>query len=37
MSIAITDEHAALAESVSSFLAKHDSRGAARALLESDE
>jgi alkylation response protein AidB-like acyl-CoA dehydrogenase len=34
MSIAITDDHRALAETVSEFLAKRDARGAARALLE---
>ena len=34
MSIAITDDHRALADTVSDFLLKHDSRGAARALLE---
>jgi hypothetical protein len=36
MSIAITEEHRALADSVSDFLSKKDARGAARALLESD-
>ena len=35
MSIAITEEHQALAETVTDFLAKNDSRGAARDLLES--
>ncbi len=34
MSIAITEDHRALAGTVADFLAKHDSRGAARALLE---
>jgi alkylation response protein AidB-like acyl-CoA dehydrogenase len=34
MSIAITEEHRALAQTVSDFLAKHQSRAAARALLE---
>jgi alkylation response protein AidB-like acyl-CoA dehydrogenase len=34
MSIAITDEHRALAATVSGFLSKNGSRGAARALLE---
>jgi alkylation response protein AidB-like acyl-CoA dehydrogenase len=34
MSIAITDEHRALADTASDFLAKHESRHAARALLE---
>ena len=34
MSIAITDDHRALAETVSDFLAKRDARGAARALLD---
>ena len=36
MSIAITEEHRSLADSVSDFLLKKDARGAARALLESD-
>ena len=36
MSIAITEEHRALGQTASDFLAKHDSRGAARALLEAD-
>jgi alkylation response protein AidB-like acyl-CoA dehydrogenase len=36
MSIAITEEHRALADTASDFLTKHDARGAARALLESD-
>ena len=36
MSIAITDDHRALGRTVSDFLAKHDSRGAARALLEAE-
>jgi alkylation response protein AidB-like acyl-CoA dehydrogenase len=34
MSIAITDDHLALADTVSAFLAKHQSLAAARALLE---
>jgi len=34
MSIAITDDHRALAETASDFLAKRDARAAARALLE---
>src|SRR5437763_5021087 len=34
MSIAITDEHRALADTASDFLLKHGSRAAARALLE---
>ena len=34
MPIAITDDHRALAGTVSSFLVKHQSRAAARALLE---
>ena len=34
MSIAITEDHKALAETASEFLAKRDARGAARALLE---
>ncbi len=36
MSIAITDDHAALAKTVSEFLSRHESRGAARALLEAE-
>ena len=36
MSIAITDEHRALAQTVSDFLAKRGARGAARALLEAE-
>ena len=36
MPIAITEDHRALAQTASDFLAKHDSRGAARALLEAD-
>ncbi len=36
MSIAIADEHRALADSVSDFLFKKGAPGAARALLESD-
>ena len=35
MSIAITDDHRVLAQTVSDFLKRHDSRGANRALLES--
>jgi alkylation response protein AidB-like acyl-CoA dehydrogenase len=34
MSIAITEDHRALAETVASFVAKHDARGVARSLLE---
>jgi alkylation response protein AidB-like acyl-CoA dehydrogenase len=34
MSIAITEDHRALADTVRDFLAKHDARGAARDLLE---
>jgi len=34
MTIAITDDHRALAETASELLQKHDARGAARALLE---
>src|SRR3954454_17025525 len=34
MSIAISEDHRALADTVRSFLAKHQSRAAARALLE---
>jgi 3-oxochol-4-en-24-oyl-CoA dehydrogenase len=34
MSIAITEDHRALGQTASDFLAKHDSRGAARVLLE---
>src|SRR6185295_7230549 len=34
MSIAITDEHRALADTASDFLLKRDARGAARGLLE---
>src|SRR3954449_12352512 len=37
MSIAITDDHRALADTAADFLAKRDARGAARALLESAE
>src|SRR4051812_16423622 len=37
MSIAITDDHRALANTAADFLAKRDARGAARALLESPE
>ncbi len=36
MPIAITEDHRALGQTASDFLAKHDSRGAARALLETD-
>jgi len=36
MPIAITEDHRALGQTASDFLAKHDSRGAARALLDSD-
>jgi alkylation response protein AidB-like acyl-CoA dehydrogenase len=34
MSIAITDDHRALADTVGDFVRKHDARGAARALLD---
>ncbi len=37
MSIAITEEHRALAETASDFLTKHDALGASRQLLEADE
>ena len=37
MSIAITDDHRALAGTVSDFLVKHQARAAARALLEADD
>jgi alkylation response protein AidB-like acyl-CoA dehydrogenase len=37
MAIAITDDHRALADTASDFLAKHDARGAARALLEAEQ
>jgi len=37
MSIAITDDHRALAQSVSELLGKHQARAAARAMLEADE
>jgi 3-oxochol-4-en-24-oyl-CoA dehydrogenase len=37
MSIAISEEHRALAETVADFLTKHDARGAARALLEAPD
>ncbi|MGI8791915.1 MAG: acyl-CoA dehydrogenase family protein, partial [Acidimicrobiales bacterium] len=37
MPIALTDDHRSLAETVGDFLRKHDSRAAARALLESAE
>ena len=36
MSIAITEDHRALASTASDFLRKHDARGAARELLEAD-
>ncbi|HVV75812.1 MAG TPA: acyl-CoA dehydrogenase [Mycobacteriales bacterium] len=36
MSIAVTDDHRALAETAADFLAKRDARGAARALLEAE-
>ena len=36
MPIAITEDHRALGQTVSDFLAKHDARGAARALLEAE-
>ncbi len=36
MSIAITEDHRTLGQTVSDFLAKHDARGAARSLLEAD-
>ena len=36
MPIAITEDHRALAQTVSDFLAKHDSRAAARSLLEAE-
>jgi 3-oxochol-4-en-24-oyl-CoA dehydrogenase len=36
MSIAINEDHRTLGRTVAEFLAKHDSRGAARALLEAD-
>jgi alkylation response protein AidB-like acyl-CoA dehydrogenase len=36
MSIAITDDHRALADTASDFLLKRDARGAARALLEAE-
>ncbi|MFS8585625.1 MAG: acyl-CoA dehydrogenase [Acidimicrobiia bacterium] len=37
MSLAITDEHRALADTAADFLARHDARAAARALLEAPE
>jgi 3-oxochol-4-en-24-oyl-CoA dehydrogenase len=37
MSIAITDDHRALAETASGFLVKHGARGAARAMLEAPD
>jgi 3-oxochol-4-en-24-oyl-CoA dehydrogenase len=36
MSIAITDDHRTLGETASDFLTRHDARGAARALLETE-
>jgi alkylation response protein AidB-like acyl-CoA dehydrogenase len=36
MPVAITEEHRTLAKTVSDFLIRHDARGAARALLESE-
>ena len=36
MSIAITDDHSALAGTVADFLTKHQARSAARALLEAE-
>jgi hypothetical protein len=36
MSIAITEDHRALSQTASDFLAKHDARGAARSLLEAE-
>ena len=36
MPIAITEDHRALGQTASDFLAKHDSRGAARLLLEAE-
>lgn len=37
MSIAITEDHRTLADTVADFLARHDARGAARALLEAPD
>ena len=37
MSLALTDDHKALAETAADFLAKRDARGSARALLESPD
>jgi hypothetical protein len=37
MSIAVTEDHRALAQTVADFLAKHQARAIARGLLESDE
>jgi alkylation response protein AidB-like acyl-CoA dehydrogenase len=37
MSIAVTEDHQALAQTVADFLAKHQARAIARGLLESDE
>ena len=36
MSIAITEDHRALSQTASDFLAKYDARGAARDLLETE-
>ena len=36
MAIAITEDHRTLGQTASDFLAKHDSGGAARSLLEAD-
>ena len=36
MPIAITEDHRTLGQTASDFLAKHDSRGAARLLLEAE-
>ena len=37
MSIAITEDHRALAETAADFLTRRDARGAARALLEAPD
>ncbi len=37
MSLAITEDHLALAKTVADFLARHDSRGAARALMDATD
>jgi hypothetical protein len=37
MSIAITEDHRALAQTVADFLAKHQARAAARGLLDSED